>query len=60
MTNMFKKTLIASAVLAFAGAVQAAELSGTTHEVTAPYLASTGANHTAASFTIELGADYIP
>lgn len=58
MKTTFNKTLVASAILAFAGAVQAVELAGTEHTVTSQYLASTGANHTAASFTITLGAEY--
>lgn len=58
MKNTFKKTLVASAILAFAGATQAATLAGTEHTVTSQYLASTGANHTAAAYTITLGAEY--
>jgi hypothetical protein len=58
MNTTFKKTLVATAILAFAGAAQAATLAGTEHTVTPQYLASTGANHTAAAYTITLGAEY--
>lgn len=66
MKTTFKKTLVASAILAFAGAAQAATLAGTEQTVTSQYLAGTqtssGAaattDHRAAAFTITLGADY--
>lgn len=66
MNTTFKKTLVASAVFAFAGVAQAATLAGTTHTVTSQYLAgttnptgaATTADHQAAAFTITLGADY--
>jgi len=66
MKTTFKKTLVASAILAFAGAAQAATLAGTEHTVTSQYLASTSVasgaaattDHRAAAFTITLGADY--
>ena len=61
MSTVFKKTLVAATVLAFAGAAQAATISaGTEHEVTSQYLSSTGANHTFANdFAVTLGAEYI-
>lgn len=61
MSTVFKKTLVAAAVLAFAGASQAATISaGTEHEVTSQYLASDTANHTFANdFAITLGAEYV-
>lgn len=68
MTNMFKKTLLASALVA-AGSANAATLAVLTaaDEVTSQYLASTvasvpaatvTANHVAPGFTVELGAEY--
>lgn len=61
MSTVFKKTLVAAAVLAFAGASQAATISaGTEHSLTSQYLASTGANHTLANdFAVTLGAEYV-
>lgn len=66
MKTTFKKTLVASAILAFAGAAQAATLAGTEHTVTSQYLAgqqtdsgaAANTDHRAAAFTITLGADY--
>ncbi|WP_019674711.1 hypothetical protein [Arsukibacterium perlucidum] len=61
MNTTFKKTLVASALFAFAGAAQAATISaGTEHELTSQYLSSTGANHTMANdFAVTLGAEYV-
>lgn len=61
MNTTFKKTLVASAILAFAGAAQAATVSaGSEHTLTTQYLSSTGANHTMANdFAVTLGAEYV-
>ncbi len=61
MSTVFKKTLVAAAVLAFAGASHAATFTaGTEHELTSQYLASTGANHSlAGNVALTLGAEYV-
>jgi len=65
MKTIFKKTLLAASVVAFAGAANAATLAGTEHSVTAEYLAGTsvvsgaGATfHRPAAVTLTLGAEY--
>lgn len=57
MTNMFKKTLVATAVLAFAGAAQAATLNATVNNVAAEFL-SVSDRVDAAQFTLTAGANY--
>lgn len=59
MNTTFKKTLVASAILAFAGVAQAATIVGTEHELTSQYLASTGDNHTVAQFVLTIQAEYV-
>lgn len=65
MTNMFKKTLVATAVLAVAGVAQAGTVASTEDSVTSQYLASTGVTsggatneHRANDVTVTLGAEY--
>ncbi|MEH8015822.1 hypothetical protein MN202_01135 [Rheinheimera muenzenbergensis] len=65
MNTTFKKTLVASAILAFAGAAQAATLAGTERSVTAQYLAGAGVDTGAAAtefrtatVALTLGAEY--
>jgi len=66
MKTMFKKTLLAASVVAFAGTAGAATLVGTEHTATAEYLAGTtnpttatdNTFHKAALVTMTLGAEY--
>lgn len=65
MTNMFKKTLVATAVLAVAGVAQAGTVASTEDSVTSQYLASTSVasggapnEHRANDVTVTLGAEY--
>jgi len=60
MNTVFKKTLVATALFAVAGVAQAATVAGTEHSVTSQYLASTGANHTAAAdVAVTIGSEYV-
>lgn len=56
MKTIFNKTLVAAAVLAFAGASHAATLVGTEHSVTAEYLAGTANPSTATDATFHRSA----
>lgn len=62
MKTMFNKTLIALALTGVAGTASAASMTATEHTVTKQYLAAAATaaeTHTAATFTMTLGSEYV-